>query len=240
MPKPEESVFVWHGSEGGVAPVICIDGPGGSGKGVLAAALAEKLGWHFLDSGVLYRAVAVLALAAGVDLDDEPALARMAQGMEAETTHGRLLLNGADRSEDIRQEQVAKAASALAQHPALRQAILQQQRNARRSPGLVADGRDMGTVVFPDADLKIYLDASAKERARRRRKQLRNNGMRVSLRTVLADIRERDGRDSRRAASPLLPAEDAVIIDSTNMTIAEVHARTLALVSQWRLGKDGA
>ena len=227
-------------SEGGDAPVICVDGPGGSGKGVLAAALAEKLGWRCLDSGVLYRAVAALASAAGVGLDDEAALARLAQGMEAETEGGRLLLNGTDRTADIRQEQVAKAASAVARHPAVRQAVLRQQRNARRAPGLVADGRDMGTVVFPDAELKIFLDASAEERARRRHKQLRSNGMRVSFHKVLADIRVRDGRDSRRAASPLRPAEDAVIIDSTDMTIAEVLDRALALVGQRRLGKGGA
>lgn len=222
------------------APVICIDGPGGSGKGVLAAALAEKLGWRYLDSGVLYRAVAALALDAGVDLEDEAALARLAEGMEAETEGGRLKLNGADRSEDIRQEPVAKAASAVARHPRVRAAILQQQRNARRPPGLVADGRDMGTLVFADAELKIFLGASAEERAQRRYRQLRSNGMRVNFRAVLADIRERDGRDSRRAASPMRPAVDAVVIDSTEMTIAEVLDRTLALVSQRRLGKGGA
>ena len=222
------------------APVICIDGPGGSGKGVLAAALAERLGWRCLDSGVLYRAAAILALDAGVDLNDGAALARLAEGMDAETDRGHLRLNGVDRSEDIRREQVAKAASAVARHPEVREAVLQQQRNARRPPALVADGRDMGTVVFPDAELKIFLDASVEERANRRHKQLRSNGMRVSFAAVLASIRERDGRDSRRAASPMRPAEDAVVIDSTKMTIDEVLERALALVRQRRLGEGGA
>ena len=227
-------------SERGVTPVICVDGPGGSGKGVLASTLAEKLGWRHLDSGVLYRAVAALALDAEVGLEDEAALACLAEGMDAEADGGRLNLNGADRSADIRQEQVAKAASAVAWHPAVRAAVLQQQRNARQAPGLVADGRDMGTVVFPDAELKIFLDASTQERARRRHRQLRSDGMRVNFHTVLASIRERDGRDSRRAASPLRPAEDAVVIDSTEMTIAEVLDRALALVGQRRLGEGGA
>ena len=222
------------------APVICVDGPGGSGKGVLAAALAERLGWRYLDSGVLYRAVALLALDARVDLDDQAALVRLAEGMDAETDGGRLQLSGVDRTEDIRREQVAKAASAVARHPAVRDAVLQQQRNARRAPALVADGRDMGTVVFPDAELKIFLDASVEERAKRRHKQLRSSGMRVSFAAVLASIRERDRRDSRRAASPMRPAEDAVVIDSTDMTIDEVLERALALVGQRQLGKGGA
>lgn len=227
-------------SERRPAPVICIDGPGGSGKGALAAALAERLGWRYLDSGVLYRAVAVLALDAAVGLDDEAALARLAEGMDAAAEGGRLKLNGADRTQDIRQERTAKTASAVARHPAVRTAVLQQQRNARRAPGLVADGRDMGTLVFADAELKIFLDASAEERAQRRYEQLRSNGMRVNFHAVLADIQERDGRDSRRAASPMRPAEDAVVIDSTEMTIAEVLDRALALVSQRRLGKSSA
>ncbi len=227
-------------ADGGAAPVICIDGPGGSGKGVLAAALAERLGWRYLDSGVLYRAVAVLALDARLGLDDEAALARLAEGMDAATEGGRLKLNGDDRTEDIRKEPVAESASTVARHPAVRKALLQQQRNARRAPGLVADGRDMGTVVFPDAELKIFLDASAEQRAKRRRKQLRSDGMRVSFGAVLASIRERDGRDSRRAASPLRPAESAVVIDSTAMTIAEVLERALALARRRRLGAGGA
>lgn len=218
------------------APVVCVDGPGGSGKGVLAAALAEELGWRHLDSGVLYRAVAALALAEGVDLEDEAALARLAEGMDAEAEGERLKLNGADRTKDIRQERVAKAASAVARHPRVRAAVLQQQRSARRPPGLVADGRDMGTVVFPDAELKVYLDASPEERARRRHKQLRNEGLRVSFAAVLAGIKERDRRDSRRATSPLRPAEDAVVIDSTAMSIDAVLRSVLSLVRQHRGG----
>lgn len=218
------------------APVICVDGPGGSGKGVLAAALAARLGWRHLDSGVLYRAVAALALAAGTDLEDEAALIRLAEGMDAETEGGRLRLNGADRTKDIRQERVAKAASAVARHPRVRAAVLQQQRNAKRPPGLVADGRDMGTVVFPEAELKVYLDASPEERAHRRHKQLRNQGLHVSFATVLAGIRERDRRDSRRVTSPLRPAEDAVVIDSTDMSIDAVLRSVLSLVRQHRGG----
>ena len=218
------------------APVVCVDGPGGSGKGVLAAALAEELGWRHLDSGVLYRAVAALALADEVGLEDEAALTRLAEGMNAETESGRLKLNGADRTKDIRQERVAKAASAVARHPRVRAAVLQQQRNARRPPGLVADGRHMGTVVFPDAQLKVYLDASPEERARRRHKQLRNEGLHVSFAAVLAGIKERDRRDSRRATSPLRPAEDAVVIDSTAMSIDAVLRSVLSLVRQHRGG----
>ena len=182
-------------SEGGDAPVICVDGPGRFRQRRVGRGLGGKAGLALFGQRRSVSSCRGPRLGCGGwPWDDEAALARLAQGMDAETEGGRLLLNGADRTADIRREQVAKAASAVARHPAVRQAVLRQQRNARRAPGLVADGRDMGTAVFPDAELKIFLDASAEERARRRHKQLRSNGMRVSFHKVLADIRERDGR----------------------------------------------
>ena len=213
-------------------PVVCVDGPGGSGKGSLATALAERLGWRYLDSGALYRVVAAAALDRGISTDDEPALAALAEGLRIELRHGRIRADGLDLSERIRDEAVSAAASEAAQHPQVRQAILAQQRRAAQAPGLIADGRDMGTVVFPAAELKIFLDASAEERAQRRYKQLRNKGMAVNLRDVLANIRDRDARDEGRAVSPLQPASDAVIIDSTHMSIADVLRQALALVRE--------
>ena len=219
------------------APVICVDGPSGSGKGSLATALAERLGWRYLDSGALYRVVGATALDRRVATDDEAALARLAQGLDIELAGERIRADGLDLTERIRTEAVAAAASETARHPQVRQAILAQQRRAAEAPagatsGLVADGRDMGTVVFPGAELKIFLDASAAERAQRRYKQLRNKGMTVNLRNVLANIRDRDARDEGRAVSPLQPACDAVIIDSTQMTIADVLRQALALVRE--------
>ena len=213
-------------------PVVCVDGPGGSGKGSLATALAERLGWGYLDSGALYRVVGAAALDRGISTDDEAALAALAEGLRIELAHGRIGADGLDLSERIRDEAVGVAASEAAQHPQVRQAILAQQRRAAQAPGLIADGRDMGTVVFPDAELKIFLDASAEERAQRRYKQLRNKGMTVNLRDVLANIRDRDARDEGRAVSPLQPASDAVVIDSTHMTIADVLRQALALVRE--------
>ncbi len=217
------------------APVICVDGPSGSGKGSLATALAERLGWRYLDSGALYRVIGAVALDRGVATDDESALASLAEGLDIELAGGRIRAGGLDLTERIRDEAVAAAASEAARHPQVRQAILAEQRRAAESPagsrsGLVADGRDMGTVVFPGAELKIFLDASAEERAQRRYKQLRNKGITVTLRNVLANIRDRDARDEGRAVSPLQPASDAVIIDSTHMTIADVLRQALTLV----------
>ncbi len=219
------------------APVICVDGPSGSGKGSLATALAERLGWRYLDSGALYRVIGVVALDRGVATDDESALAGLAKSLDIELTGGRIRADGLDLTERVRDEAVGAAASEAARHPQVRQAILAEQRRAAESPdggssGLVADGRDMGTVVFPGAELKIFLDASAEERAQRRYKQLRNKGITVNLRSVLANIRDRDARDEGRAVSPLQPASDAVIIDSTHMTIADVLRQALALVRE--------
>ena len=219
------------------APVICVDGPSGSGKGSLATALAERLGWRYLDSGALYRVIGAVALDRGIATDDESALASLAKGLHIELAGGRIRADGLDLTERVRDEAVGAAASEAARHPQVRQAILAEQRRAAESPagdssGLVADGRDMGTVVFPGAKLKIFLDASAEERAQRRYKQLRNKGITVNLRTVLANIRDRDARDEGRAVSPLQPASDAVIIDSTHMTIADVLRQALVLVRE--------
>ncbi len=227
------------------ASVICVDGPSGSGKGSLATALAKRLGWRYLDSGALYRVVGAAALDRGVATDDEAALASMARGLNIELSEGRVGADGLDLTERIRDEAVAAAASEAARHPQVRQAVLAQQRLAGEAPadetsGLVADGRDMGTVVFPSAELKIFLDASAEERAQRRYKQLRNKGVTVNLRTVLANIRDRDARDEGRAASPLQPASDAVIIDSTHMTIGDVLRQALALVRESGLAEAPA
>ncbi len=200
-------------------PVIAVDGPAASGKGTVAAAVARALGFHLLDSGSLYRLVALEALEAGIPVDAEAALADVAAGLDAIFRDGRLLLDGRDATEAIRSEAVSAAASHVAVHPAVRGALLVRQRAFRRPPGLVADGRDMGTIVFPEAVLKVFVTASAEERARRRHKQLIEKGISVTLESLLRDIRERDARDASRAAAPLRPAADAVILDTTNMTI---------------------
>ena len=218
--------------------MICVDGPSGSGKGALATALAERLGWRHLDSGALYRAIAAAAIDRGLSTDDESALASLAQGLDIHLAGGRIRADGLDLTERIRDEAVGAAASEAARHPKVRKAILAQQRRAAQAPGLVADGRDLGTVVFPGAELKIFLDASPEERAQRRYGQLRNKGMTVNLRTVLASIRDRDARDEGRAASPLQPAADAVVIDSTHMTIGEVLQKASVLVRERGLAQS--
>jgi cytidylate kinase len=211
-------------------PVVAIDGPSGSGKGTIAARLAQALGWHLLDSGALYRIVAACALSRGIPLDDEASLARMATALEIRFEEERVLVDGTDVTETIRTEPVSAAASEVAALGAVRAAILDLQRSMRAPPGLVADGRDMGTVVFPDAPLKVYLDASAQVRAERRYKQLKNKGLSVSFRVLLANLVERDARDRERAVSPLVPAQDALIIDSTDLGIEEVLNQVLTEV----------
>jgi cytidylate kinase len=210
--------------------VVAIDGPSGSGKGTIAARLAQALGWHLLDSGALYRIVAACALSRGIPLDDEASLARMATALEIRFEEERVLVDGTDVTETIRTEPVSAAASEVAALGAVRAAILDLQRSMRAPPGLVADGRDMGTVVFPDAPLKVYLDASAQVRAERRYKQLKNKGLSVSFRALLANLVERDARDRERAVSPLVPAQDALIIDSTDLGIEEVLNQVLTEV----------
>ena len=209
--------------------VVAVDGPAASGKGTIAAAVAQALGFHYLDSGALYRLVALKALRTGTGFDDGPALAALARALEVRFDGGSVLLDGADATAAIRAEAVSAGASQVAVHPAVRQALLDRQRAFRRPPGLVADGRDMGTVVFPDARVKAFVTASAGERARRRHKQLIAKGISVTMDSLLRDIRERDARDAGRAASPLEPAADAVLLDTTNLTIDEAVARVLAL-----------
>ncbi len=212
-------------------PVIAIDGPGGAGKGTVARAVASRLGWQLLDSGALYRLVALAALRAGLPLDDTDRLAELARGLavEFDTAAGaeRILLAGEDVTEAIRDERCGRVASRVAAIPAVRAALVDRQRAFRRPPGLVADGRDMGTVVFPDAGLKVFLTASVEERARRRYKQLKEKGIDVSLPALSRELADRDRRDSEREVAPLRPSPDARVLDTTQMTIDAVVARIL-------------
>jgi cytidylate kinase len=208
-------------------PVIAIDGPTASGKGTVAQRVAAALGWHYLDSGALYRLVALRALEAGVDAGDEAALARIAAELRPHFAGGRVELDGRDVSDEIRREDVGVMASRIAVHPRLRQALLALQRSFRQPPGLVADGRDMGTVVFPDARLKVFLTASVEARAERRHKQLREKGFPSSIRDLLQDLQARDARDRNRATAPLRPAEDARHLDSSDLSIEDVVAQVL-------------
>jgi cytidylate kinase len=208
-------------------PVIAIDGPSGTGKGTIAHLLARDLGWQLLDSGALYRVVAVGSEELGIALDDAKGLCRFAAGMDLQFSTlfpGSIVLAGREISDLIRLEESGAKASRVAVIPELREALLQRQYAFRQAPGLVADGRDMGTVVFPDAVLKIFLTASAEVRADRRYKQLINKGVDVNLRALLADIRARDERDSSRAVAPLVPAADAVVIDTDALTAEQVYA----------------
>ncbi len=213
-------------------PVIAIDGPSASGKGTVAQAVAAKLGFHYLNSGALYRTVALAAKKAGTRLDDEAALAAFARNLEARFVGDTVVLEGSDITDAIRSEAISAAASEIAARPAVRDALLERQRGFRRPPGLVADGRDMGSVVFPDATLKIFLTASPEERAARRHKQLMVKGMGATMTALLQDIRTRDARDSERAAAPLQQRADAVLIDTTHMSVAEAAAQVLALYKQ--------
>ena len=225
-------------------PVVTIDGPSGSGKGTASALLAKRLGWHRLDSGALYRLLALAALRHGTDLTAEPELARLATGMQVQfpATDGaeRILLDGEDVAGALREERCGEAASRIAQFPAVRRALLARQRAFARAPGLVADGRDMGTVVFPSAPLKVFLTASAEERAARRYKQLKEKGIDVSLRDLSRDIAQRDLRDSNRPVAPLRPAADARLLDSTRLTPEEVMARILEWLEAAGMGTDEA
>jgi len=216
------------------SPVICVDGPSGAGKGTLSQRLAAELDWHLLDSGALYRVVGFACRQQAVALEDNEAVAGMARTLDVTfrptETGVTVWLRGEDVTAGIRTEEGGRDASTVAALPAVREALLLRQQELARPPGLIADGRDMGTVVFPDAPLKIFLTASAEARAERRFHQLQGMGESVSLARLLTDIQERDARDQSRTVSPLVPAEDAIIIDSTALSADEVlqAARELA------------
>jgi cytidylate kinase len=217
-------------------PVITIDGPGGSGKGTVAGLLARQLGWKLLDSGALYRLLAFAARNHAIDLANEPALKTLAAHLDvqfiAQEGGQRIILEGEEVTDLIRSEQVGDGASQVAALPCVREALLQRQRDFLEAPGLIADGRDMGTVVFPQAPLKIFLTAGAEERARRRYLQLKGKGEDVNLASLLEEIRVRDARDIQRAVAPLKPADDAIVLDSTELSIEQVLERILSEVAK--------
>ncbi|KLU16625.1 MULTISPECIES: (d)CMP kinase [Xenorhabdus] len=215
-----------------IAPVITVDGPSGAGKGTLCQALAETLNWQLLDSGAIYRVLALAAIHHQVDIQSEDAMVPLAANLDVRFVPAngklRVILEGEDVSNEIRTETVGNTASQAATFPRVREALLRRQRAFRIAPGLIADGRDMGTVVFPDAPVKIFLDASAEKRARRRMLQLQEKGFSVNFENLLSEIQERDYRDRNRAVAPLVPAQDALILDSTSMSIEEVIDNALA------------
>nr|WP_298248661.1 (d)CMP kinase [uncultured Halomonas sp.] len=223
-------------------PVLTIDGPGGAGKGTISRLVAARLGWHLLDSGALYRLTALAAGKHEVSLEDEASLAEVARRLDvvfvAEGESTRVMLEGDDATTAIRTEQVGDAASRVAALPMVREALLSRQRDFCQAPGLVADGRDMGTVVFTAAPLKIFLTASAEERAHRRQGQLREVGVDASLSSLLKEIQARDARDMQRSVAPLKPADDAITLDTTRLTIPEVVDRLTELLTQRGLLHD--
>lgn len=216
--------------------VIAIDGPSGTGKGTLASALAARLGWHTLDSGALYRVLGLLASRQGLDPDDARALVPLAETLVLDCRDGAIWIDGEQVGDAIRTEAAGMVASRVAAHAPVRERLLDWQRQQARPPGLVADGRDMGTLVFPAAPLKIFLDASPEARAQRRYKQLMEKGLNANLRDLVAEIAQRDNRDRTRAVAPLRPAADAVIVDSTRLSITDVIDRVLEEV--WRVFPD--
>lgn len=213
-------------------PVIAIDGPSASGKGTVAQRVAEKLGFHYLDSGALYRLVALAAIRAEINLTNETALVDIARGLAVVFAGAKILLQGRDVTDAIRAEACSNGASRIAAYPQVRTALLQRQQAFRQPPGLVADGRDMGSVVFPDAILKIFLTASAETRAQRRYKQLMEKGIDANISTLLQDIRERDARDSNRSVAPLQQGIDASLLDTTSLNITQAVDEVLRQYAQ--------
>lgn len=215
-------------------PVITIDGPSGAGKGTLSSMLANHLGWHFLDSGAIYRVLAIACVHHDINLQDEESVAPLASSLDVQFLHedGRavIMLEGEDVANKIRTEEIGAMASKVAAMASVREALLRRQRAFAQAPGLVADGRDMGTVVFPTAEIKIFLTASAEERAQRRLLQLQDKGLDVNIATLLKDIQARDERDRNRSIAPLIAAEDAFTLDSTGLCIDEVFSQVLRLV----------
>ncbi len=210
------------------ASVITIDGPSGSGKGTVSRMLAQKLGWAILDSGAIYRVLALASVHHNIDPENEEALVPLAANLDVQfvtdekSGNAKIILEGEDITHSIRNEEVGGIASRVASLPRVREALLRRQRAFKQEPGLVADGRDMGTVVFPNAEVKIFLTADAEERAKRRYLELKEKGSNVKLDALLSDLRERDERDKNRSVAPLIPADDAYVIDSTDLTISQV------------------
>ncbi|ARQ89666.1 (d)CMP kinase [Stenotrophomonas maltophilia] len=217
-----------------LAPVLTIDGPSGAGKGTISRIIARRMGWHYLDSGALYRAVGVAASWADIDTSDASALVRCTFDTHVQFVEQgeamRVMVNGTDATDELRLETTGALASAIAAIPEVRAALKERQRAFRELPGLVADGRDMGTVIFPDASYKVFLTASAEERAERRHKQLKDKGVSVNFDDLLREIMARDARDAQRTVAPLKPADDAVLIDTTGIGIADVVARVMDLL----------
>lgn len=217
-----------------LAPVLTIDGPSGAGKGTISRIIARRMGWHYLDSGALYRAVGVAASWADIDTSDASALVRCTFDTHVQFVEQgdamRVMVNGTDATDELRLETTGALASAIAAIPEVRAALKERQRAFRELPGLVADGRDMGTVIFPDAPHKVFLTASAEERAERRHKQLKDKGVSVSFDDLLREIMARDARDAQRTVAPLKPADDAVLIDTTGIGIDDVVARVMDLL----------
>ena len=234
-PDPAKESRMSDDTTGSIIPVLTIDGPSGSGKGTISRLVAARLGWHYLDSGALYRAVGLAAGWSDIDLSDASALVRCAFDTQVGFVgdgpeEPRILVNGVDATDALRTETAGAAASAIAAIPEVRTALRDRQRAFRQPPGLVADGRDMGTVIFPDASHKVFLTASAAERAERRYKQLKEKGVSVTLDGLLREILARDARDANRAVAPLRPAQDAVCIDTTGLGIPAVVERVLELL----------
>ena len=211
-------------------PVIAIDGPSASGKGTVAQILAEKLGYHYLDSGALYRIVALASFEQNIDWADEQAIAKLVPELSIKFEDGEVYLNDTNVSEKIRSEQMGQGASKVAAHPLVRIALVGLQHSFRRPPGLVADGRDMATVIFPDAKTKVFLTASAEVRAERRYKQLMSKGLDADYQAILKDLQDRDARDSQRAVSPLKKAPDASLLETSNLNIEQAVNKTLEVV----------